>query len=341
MESHSYDERHIVTSNSLKAEEDHIKGISVSYYEHSSIAQDRSPSLSSVPEESRASLTDSNDSLNAICRSTESIDETEPGDVFTIEVDDAIVEDHVTQVWEEHTESGTPLSKFSKNVGERKGNLLKVHGIENLHKLEKNKMSTRHIRNLDYAKSADSISTATKNIEEDLKVTRLSNSYSGGAHLESLSRSRQKLDTLVEGKPAKISTSPRTGVDKSQIQQQTSILMDPKHPKHNSLFGEPQSPRLKKRSSKAQRRFSEGMDKLFRKDSERSRRFSDSNSPPCVKTRHASLLSVGSTSIVSGISGISVNDLSVDPDGWVPDTKITHSSLPHVGFSARNEDWNR
>ena len=67
-----------------------------------------------------------------------------------------------------------------------------------------------------------------------------------------------------------------------------------------------------------------------------SRRVSVANENP---TRHMprSLLlsgSFGSPSVVS--SAVALNDLD-----WEPDVRPVRSSLPHIGFSARNQDWNR
>ena len=142
----------------------------------------------------------------------------------------------------------------------------------------------------------------------------------------------------------KHSTSLHTTMNKQQLKDKkdaekhhNQAEKHTKNPLHgNHLLHLPQ--RSKSHRLQLNRRLSEGMDKLLRKHS--FRRYSEGNTE--LDKGHmqgsASVLTVGSTSIASSISGLTVAGVA---DDWVPDARPVHSSLPHVGFSARNDDWNK
>ena len=66
------------------------------------------------------------------------------------------------------------------------------------------------------------------------------------------------------------------------------------------------------------------------------RRSFSQDSNKFIPHRLPKIVITGSASLSSGTLG-----LQTDLDPWIPEElRPAHSSLPHVGFSAKNEDWN-
>ncbi len=147
-------------------------------------------------------------------------------------------------------------------------------------------------------------------------------------------------NTSAEQIPQKQNTNHKNERPKSQT---LSVLHNPKHPKHQALFGTEQTlSNISHKSSRFRfRRLSENIDKFCKLPKfDGLRRMSDTTTEQATWYNDRSFMPLGSTSVISGISGLTASSISISED-WVPDARPAHSSLPHIGFSARNEDWNR